>query len=98
MECKVCHQLKFAMQKPEVGKFSRGAWQCPNGCKLEDALRWEEWAQWLKKVSEGYSADEYNVMIIRLMDMLCYFGNSYLIYEFQKDIEDKNGEKRKRTA
>ena len=33
MECKVCGYQHWANYK-EGGRFYRGSWQCPNGCKL----------------------------------------------------------------
>jgi hypothetical protein len=36
LECKVCGQQALGMIKPQSGgHFYRGAWQCPNGCKLD---------------------------------------------------------------
>ena len=36
MECKVCGARHFACIRPDSGgKFYRGSWQCPNGCKVE---------------------------------------------------------------
>jgi hypothetical protein len=35
MQCKVCGQQHLADMKPNSnGRFYRGAWQCPNGCKI----------------------------------------------------------------
>lgn len=34
MECKICGARHNANLK-EGGKFTRGAWQCRNGCKIE---------------------------------------------------------------
>ena len=35
MECKVCGSIHLANVKPgSGGKFYRGAWQCPQGCRL----------------------------------------------------------------
>jgi hypothetical protein len=34
MECKVCGQQWLANIKPNSnGKYYRGSWKCPNGCK-----------------------------------------------------------------
>lgn len=36
MECKVCGARHQAQVKPDSGgKFYRGSWQCPNGCRIE---------------------------------------------------------------
>lgn len=36
LECKKCGQRTHAAIKPDSGgKFYRGSWQCPRGCKLE---------------------------------------------------------------
>ena len=35
MKCKVCGAEHFANIRPNSnGRFYRGSWQCPNGCKL----------------------------------------------------------------
>ena len=35
MECKVCG-ARHSPMIAEGGKFKRGSWQCPNGCKLDE--------------------------------------------------------------
>jgi len=36
MECKVCGVRTHAIIKPDSGgKYRRGNWQCPRGCKLD---------------------------------------------------------------
>ena len=35
MECKVCGKRWLANIK-SGGKYYRGSWQCPNGCKLDE--------------------------------------------------------------
>ena len=35
MECKVCEARHNASIKAGTGKYSRGSWQCGNGCKLD---------------------------------------------------------------
>jgi len=37
MECRVCGMKHTAQVKPDSkGKFYRGNWQCPKGCKLPE--------------------------------------------------------------
>jgi hypothetical protein len=36
MECKICGQRWLANIRPNSGgRYYRGSWQCPNGCKFE---------------------------------------------------------------
>jgi hypothetical protein len=38
MECRICGHTHFPMLRKDE-HYVRGAWQCPNGCKLEDAQK-----------------------------------------------------------
>jgi len=35
-QCRVCGKVWWANINPDTGKFYRGSWQCPMGCKLKD--------------------------------------------------------------
>jgi hypothetical protein len=48
MECKICGARHFANIRPgSGGHYYRGAWQCLNGCRLEDLVEQK------KEKSEG---------------------------------------------
>ena len=36
MECQICGARHNAQIQPG-GKYRRGSWQCPKGCKIEDS-------------------------------------------------------------